>query len=107
MRERPAVHPGSCDSEVPQHRRRDVDERGTLAPHPGDETAAGDKQERALLVVAEPAMLAEAGAVFWFERIANDVAVADHAVRIGAVVMPQGQGDLRRRTRRQPDLGEG
>src|SRR5258708_12033919 len=92
---------------MPQHRRRDIDERGAATPHPGDETAAGDEQERALLVAAEPAMLAEAGAVLWFERIANDVAVAGHAVRIGAVVGLQGQRDLRCRTPPQPDLGHG
>src|SRR5205823_11055498 len=45
--------------------------------------------------------------VFWFERIANDVAMAGNAMRIGAVVGPEGQGNLRRRTRRQTDLGEG
>src|SRR6202047_1410487 len=51
-------------------------------------------------------MLAEAGAVLWFESIANDVAVAHHTVRIGALAGSQRQSDLRRRIRRQADLGE-
>src|SRR5947207_9223319 len=104
--QRPAIHSGGGEIEMPQYRRRDVDERRTLWPDPGEKTAAGDEQERALLVAAEPAMLAEAGAIFRLERVANDVAVTGHTVRIGAVVRPEGQGDLRRRSRRQADLGE-
>jgi hypothetical protein len=50
------------------------------------EAGAGDEGERALLVSTEAAMLAEAGGVLGFERIAHDGAVTRHAVRIGAVV---------------------
>src|ERR1700736_3514655 len=89
-RQRPSVHPVGCETKMPQHRRRDIDQRRTPTPYPGHNPAAGDEQERALLVAAEPAMLAEAGAVFRFERVANDVAVAGHAVWIGAVVGPEG-----------------
>ena len=105
-RQWPAVHPGGGEGEMPQHRRRNVDERGAAVVHTGDETAAGGQQERSLLVAAEPAMLAETTAVLGFERITNDVAVAGHPVRIGAAVGLQCQSDLRRRIRRQPDLGE-
>jgi hypothetical protein len=52
----------------------------------GHQAAAGDEQERALLVSAKTAMLAKAGAVLRFERVAHDVAVARHAVQVGAVV---------------------
>jgi hypothetical protein len=52
----------------------------------GNQAAAGDEQERALLVSAEAAMYAKSDAVLWFERVAHDVAVARHAMRIGAVV---------------------
>ena len=80
---------------MPQDCRRDIDQRRAAMSRPGDEPAAGDEQERVLLVAAEPAVLAKAGSVLWFESIANDVAVADHTVRIGAVVGPEGERDLR------------
>src|SRR5713101_368067 len=70
------------------------------------ETAARDEQERALLVSAETAMLAKAGAVLRFERVAHDVAVARHGMIVGAVVGPQCQGDLERRIGRQADPGK-
>src|SRR5271169_5547010 len=99
-RQRPAVHPGRVEPEMPQHCRRDINERGTTAIDPRGKAAAGDEQERSLLVIAEPAMLAKAGAVLRLERIANDMAVAGYAVRICPLVGLQCQGDLRRRTGR-------
>ena len=45
-------------------------------------------------------MLAEAGGVFGLERVAHDVAVAGHAVRIGAVVGFEGHRNLHRGIRR-------
>src|SRR5438128_7701630 len=92
---------------MPQHRRRDINERGTAVVDSWDKAAPGDEQKRMLLVGAEATMLAKAGAVLRFERIADDVAVARHAVRISALVGPERQGDLQCRMGRQTDLGKG
>src|SRR6476660_5747809 len=81
-----AVHSGRGQPEMAQNRRRDVDQRGSAVAGARGEAAAGDEEERALLVFAETAMLAEAGGVLWLERVAHDVAVAWYAVRVGALV---------------------
>ena len=65
--------------------------------------AAGDEEERALLVSPETAVLAKTGAILRFKRVANDVAVTRHAVRVGAFVVLEGQSDLHRRAGRQAD----
>ena len=69
----------------------------------GSKPAARDEKERALLVDAEPSMHAKAGRVFELESVAHDVTVPRHAMRIGAVVGPHRNRDLRRRPGRQPD----
>src|SRR6516165_4501544 len=96
----PAVRAGRVEPEMPQHGRRDVDQRGPAAIDPRSKAAAGGEQKRALLVAAEPAMLAKASAVLRFERVANDVAVARNIVRVGALVGFQCDRDLCRRARR-------
>jgi hypothetical protein len=58
-----AVEIGVGEAEMAQHRRRDVDERGARPMNAGGKTAARHEQKRALLVRAEPAMLAKAGHV--------------------------------------------
>src|SRR6516164_11190007 len=105
-RQWPSVHTGRVEAEMPQHGRSDVDQRGPTIIDARGKTAAGGEQKWSLLVGSEPAMLAEAGAVLRLERIADDVAVAGNIVRVGAVVGLQCHRDLRRRTGRQPDLGE-
>ena len=74
---------------------RDIDQRGAAPAISAGDAAAGDEQKRALLVSAEAAMLAKAGGILGLERVAHDMAVARHAVRIGPLVGPQGQCDLR------------
>ena len=71
---------------MPQDGRRDIDQRGAAPVVSARDAAAGNEQERALLVGAEPAMLAKAGGILGFERVAHDMAVAGHPVRIGALV---------------------
>ena len=60
-------------------------EVGDLPP-PGREAAALDHQERALLVRAEAAMLAEADLAFVVGRVLHDRAIAAHAVLVDAVL---------------------
>src|SRR5215469_1317325 len=96
-----AVHSSRGQIEMAQGGRRDVDQRGAAVMGARRKPAAGDEEERALLVSAETAMYAKSGAVLWFERVAHDVAVAGHAVRIGARVGLEGQRDLHRSARRQ------
>ena len=100
LRQRSAIHSGCGQAEMAQHGWGDVDQGGAGVAGAGDEAAARDEEERALLVFAEPAMLAEAGGVFGLERVALDVAVAGHAVRIGAVVGFEGHRNLHRGIRR-------
>ena len=83
-------------AEVAEDGRGDVDQRGAGVAGAGGEAAAGDEEERALLVFAEAAVLAETGGVLGLERIAHDMAAAGHAVRIGAVVGFEGHRNLHR-----------
>ena len=101
-----AVHFDGGQAEVAQHGRGDVDQRGTAVAGAGGEAVAGDEEERALLVSAETAMLAEAGGVLGLERIAHDGAVAGHAVRVRAVVGLECHCNLHRGTRRQAGRGQ-
>ena len=101
-----AVHSICREPEVAQHRRGDVDQRRAAVMDARGKSAAGDEQERALFVSAEPAMLAKARRVLRFERVAHDVAVAQHAVRIGALVGFECQRDPQGRARRQAGGGE-
>jgi len=50
-------------AEVAEDGRGDVDQRGAGVAGAGGEAAAGDEEERALLVFAEAAVLAETGGV--------------------------------------------
>ena len=81
-----AVHFGLGETKVVEDRRGNVNQRGSAMAGTRDEVAARDEEERALLVLAEAAMLAEAGGVLGLQGVAHDGAVAGHAVRIGPVV---------------------
>ena len=94
------VHPGLGQAEMLQNRRGDIDQRGAAVADARGEAAAGDEKERALLVFAEAAVLAEAGGVLGLERVAHDVAVTRHAVRICAVVGLESHRNLHWGTRR-------
>jgi hypothetical protein len=85
-----AVEAGGGQAQMAQHCRGDVDQRRALGIGPRGKAAAMDEQERALLIGAEAAMLAETGDVLGFRRIADDVAVAGNPVRVDAVVGLQG-----------------
>src|SRR6516225_4658517 len=84
--QRLTVHSGHGEAEMAQGRRGDVDERRTVTISARGKAPTRDEQERALLVSAETAMLAKAGAVLRFERIADDVAMTGHSVSVGTIV---------------------
>ena len=82
-----------------------ISEVGSDAPS-AREAAAFDHQEWALLVRAEPAMLAEADLAFTVGRVLHDRAKAADAVFVDAAVGAPGHRHPHRHIGRQPDRGD-